>query len=145
MNTQWLDSLFCCPDGCALNFSSSQLPPQSHLQSVVWISSPRMEPHCRLSVEINQSPMPFVVSAHLNEIALAALHQTFHNDSSSTLNLHRPLHILTTAEDTLGLRCHSLYSFSTLYSDPSTNALTSFLLWAYSLFVVRNDMSDSFY
>lgn len=82
-----------------------------------------MEPHCRLSVEINQSPMPFVASAHLNEIALAALHQTIHNDSSSTLNLHRPLYILTTAEDTL--RCHSLYSISTLYSNPSRNALTS--------------------
>ena len=145
MNTQWLDSLFCCPDGCALNFCFSQLPPQSRLQSLVWISSLRMKPYCHLSVEINQSLMPFVVSAHLNEIALAALHQTFHNDSSSTLNLHRPLYILTTAEDILGLCCHSLYSTSTLYSDPSANALTSFLFWAYSFFVLCDYMSDSFY
>lgn len=40
--------------------------------------------------EINQLPMPFVASVHLNEIALASLHQTFHNDSSSTLDLCRP-------------------------------------------------------
>lgn len=89
--------------------------------------------------------MPFVASAHLNEIALAALHQTIHNDSSSTLNLHSPLYILTTAEDTLGLRCHSLYTISTLYSNPSRNTLTSFPLWAYSLFVVHDYVSDSFY
>lgn len=56
---------------------------------------------------INQLPMPFVASVHLNEIALAALHQTIHNDTSSTLNLGGPLYILTTAEGTLSLRSRS--------------------------------------
>lgn len=59
--------------------------------------------------------MPFVASVHLNEIALASLHQTIHNDSRSNLNLHRPLHNLTTTEDTLSLRSYSLYSVSTVY------------------------------
>lgn len=50
INTEWLDSLFCNPDGCSLKFSLSQLPPQSPLQSSRWISTPRMQPHCLLSV-----------------------------------------------------------------------------------------------
>lgn len=61
--------------------------------------------------------MPFVTSVHLKEIALASLHKTIHNDSTSNLNLCRPLYILTTIEDTLSLRSYSLYSISTVYSN----------------------------
>ncbi len=44
INTEWLDSLFCNPDGCSLKFSLSQLPPQSPLQSSGWISSQECSP-----------------------------------------------------------------------------------------------------
>lgn len=53
---------------------------------------------------INQLSMPFVGSVHLNEIIVTSLHQTIHNDSSSNLNLHRPLYILTTTGDVFSLR-----------------------------------------
>lgn len=71
--------------------------------------------------------MPFVASVHLNEIALAALHQTIHNDTGSTLNLGGPLYILTTAENTLQLT-NSLCSFSPEHSNISRNTLTGYLL-----------------
>lgn len=108
----------------------SQLPPQSPAQSSAWISSPRMEPPLSSKREINQPPMPFVASVHLNEIALAALHQTIHNDTSPTLNLCRPFHILTTGEDALNVDSHSLCSSLGLFecSNISRNTLTGFLL-----------------
>lgn len=76
--------------------------------------------------EINQPPMPFVASLHLNEIALAALHQTIHNDTTPALNLRRPFHILTTGEDARSVDSHSLCSSlgPSEYSNPSRNTLT---------------------
>lgn len=93
--------------------------------------------------EINQLPMPFVSSVHLNEIALASLHLTIHNDSSSTLNLSRSLYILTTAEGTISFSSQSLCSNSTFHLNPTLKCIDKFSFMM--LFVVHDYMSDGFY
>lgn len=81
--------------------------------------------------QINQLLLPFVASVHLNEIALASLHQTIHNDSSSDLNLPRPFYILTTTEDTqlkvlqFVLHFHRVFRY---FPSETSKTLTSFLL-----------------
>lgn len=130
INTEWLDFIvlhpwWMCSEVFPLN---SHLSPLLNLQ--LEASSARMEPTLSSELQINQLPFPFVASVRLNEIAWAALHQTIHNDTSSTLNLRRPFHILTTSEDTLNIDSRSLCSFPTAleYCNISKNTLTGFLM-----------------
>lgn len=117
MDVLWSFSL-STPTSVPCSIFSLKLPPQE------W------SPPLSSKLQINQPPMPFVASVHLNEIAWAALHQTIHNDTSSTLNLCRPFHILTTGEDPLNIDSHSLYSFLAPleYCNISSNTLVGFLL-----------------
>lgn len=50
INSEWLDSLFCDPDGCSLKFPPSQLLPQIAPQSLGWISIKRIKAHCLLNI-----------------------------------------------------------------------------------------------
>lgn len=53
--------------------------------------------------------MPFLASLHLNEFALASLHKTILNDSSSNFNLRGPLRILPTIKDTRSVMSYFIF------------------------------------